>query len=248
MGVMRDDAPRTGVASVGAAHRRLPLAIALLFSAISCRVPATAPAGPTATDDRWSRVLIHASVEPPVGVKIVPGIGLVAGHANHGGTLPAPEFERVDAFPIERRCRRSSMCSLVIRNRLAAVLFAFDPVVEIDLLPSRDARKLAAVRYRDPRSTSAALGRVHERSTALELACHDTRVERARRLERAEPLERALRQVVAEEQRGVVQRAAGLALVQGQCTGSEENRAIARRLLDAGVAPRRGVGPRRPRP
>ncbi|HET6583437.1 MAG TPA: hypothetical protein VFG69_08315, partial [Nannocystaceae bacterium] len=199
---------------------------------MSCRVPATAQADAHATDEGWSRIVVHAAVEPPVGVRIAAGVGLVGGWANYGGLLPEPGYERVDAFPVERRCARMSMCVVVIRNRMGAVVFAFDPVVEVELSPSHDARGLAFVRYRDPHTTSAALGKVYEHSSALEHACQATRVERARRRERAAPRERALRQVVQQDERGVVRRAAALALVQGQCTGADENRAIARRLLD----------------
>lgn len=183
----------------------------------------------TRGDDGWTRVIIHSALDAPVGLTVSTGFALTGGRANPVGGLPT--VERVDGFPVERRCRRNAMCTIAVRNRLAAVVFAFDPVVEVVLSPEGD-RGLGSVHYREPGSVSAVLGEVHEQSTALESACSDHRLERLQRVARAQAPERALRELIANKERGVVGRAAGLALVQGQCTQAAENREIARGLLD----------------
>jgi hypothetical protein len=205
-------------------------ALVLSSVAIGCR--ATRPTA-VVENDEWSRIVVHASVEPPVELRISPGIALVGGNLNPGGELPVAPFERVDAFPVERRCRMQSACSLVMRDRLGTVVFAFDPVVEVEIGPPSGLMRRAEVRYRDPASVSAALAEINERGGALELSCLDTTIERAQRLERAAPIERELLRLAAAADRPLVERAAWLALVQGQCTGAAENRAAAKRLLDA---------------
>lgn len=204
--------------------------MALVF-APGCRASTPSPPARLA-EDGWSRVVVHTAVQPPAGLRITPGVALVGGRPNPGGELPIAPFERVDAFPAELSCRSQSVCTLVIRKRLMAVVFAFDPVVEVDIdMPSGPERP-AEVRYRDPRSTSAAMAMINERSAALESACRNSDIERAARRERAAPLERELRQLASESGRAEIGRAASLALVQGQCTDAPENRAIAKRLLD----------------
>jgi len=209
---------------------------ALLAATVSCRRDERPDAlmipDAAADDSQWSRVVVHATLDTPVGVKISPGVALLTGRANYGGLLPAPGFERVDAFPVQRRCRRGSMCAVSVRQRLMTVVFAFDPVVEVDLAMPEDGARVSFPRYRDPESTSAALAKVYEQSAALEWVCLDHRLERAERLSQARRAEAVLRQTAAQARRGVVRRAADLALVQGQCTGAAANRAIAEQLLD----------------
>jgi hypothetical protein len=205
--------------------------LAPLLVTLACRVTATSvprdPAGPG-----WSRVVIHASMRPPVGLRLTSGAALTRGFANPGGELPLADVERVDAFPVGRPCRLGSVCTLWIRHRLMAVVFAFDPIAEVDIVPPSGKAQLAAVRYREPNSISAKLGDINERSIAIEVACHDHTLESADRRKRAAPLERELRKIATDADRTVVQRAASLALVQTQCTGAPENRALAKRLLD----------------
>lgn len=142
----------------------------LLVATASCRRnerPDAVMIPNAATDDsRWSRLVVHATLDTPVGLKISPGVALASGRANDGGLLPAPGFQRVDSFPVQRRCRRGSMCAVVVRPRLGAVVFAFDPVVEVDLAMPENGARVSFPRYRDPESTSAALAKVHEQSTA----------------------------------------------------------------------------------
>lgn len=115
---------------------------------------------------------------------------------------------------------------------IGAVVFVFDPVVEVDVELPVGGKGDARVHYRDPGSMSAALASVAARGAALESACQRHDIERGERLERAAPLERMLRARADAEERGLVRRAAWLALVQGQCTDAPANRTIAKRLLD----------------
>ncbi len=212
--------------------RRHSIDVGILWSAALALSGCRATQSPDPVPEEWSRIVVHASVETPVDLRLSPGIALVAGSLNPGGELPVAPFERVDAFPVERRCRMQSACSLVMRDRLGAVVFAFDPVVEVDIRAPSGPRRLAEVRYRDAASVSAALAEINEHGGALQLACLDTSVEKAERIERAAPIERELVRLATATDRAVVERAAWMALVQGQCTGAPENRAIAKQLLD----------------
>ena len=174
---------------------------------------------------------MHANQQPPVGIRISPGASIAAGHVNYGGTMPEPGLETAESLPFEGRCPRWSVCSVSLEGHSSAAVFAFDPVVEVELSPPRPPWPYPTVRYYDAASGSAALGKILETSLDLVMACSDHRVERARRLERGAQIEAELRQLADEEPRDVVRRAAWLALVQGQCTEAPENRAIAERLL-----------------
>ncbi len=187
---------------------------------------------PSPPGEGWSRVILHSSVQGPVGLVVAPGVALVAGRPNPGGELPRPPYERVDAFPVERRCPMLSVCKVLVRNRFAGTVFAFDPLVEVDIVPPPDGGHAAEIRYRDPTSLSAAMATINAQVTELEMACRDSSVERKTRMTRAVPLEARLREVAATAERPSVARAAALGLVQGECTDAPENVKLAKQLLD----------------
>lgn len=214
------------------ARNWLLTSLALFVLSVGCH--ATVPPSTARQRDEpgWSRIVVRAPLELPAGLRMSPGVALVGSRANPGLQEPGP-FRRVEAFPVALRCRTPSVCTLTIRNRLSVAVFAFDPVVEVDIVPSSEHRGGARVRYLDPQSVSAALAELVRLGVELESACLDRRLGQQRRLELAAPLERRLRVLAAGADRDTVARAAGLALVQGQCTGAPENRAIAKALLDS---------------
>ncbi len=198
------------------------------------RAPTTTLA--PAADAGFSRIVVRAPIDPPVGMKVAAAVAIVGGYANPAGPMPPPDYARVDGFPAEGRCRTQSMCTVAFRKRWSAVVFAFDPVVEIELDPPAAGERSVRVRYADPSSVSAALGALSEVSAWLERACQRSETNKEDRLARAAALEAKIREIATADERPVVASAARLALVNGQCTYAEDNRQIARELLDT-IAP-----------
>ena len=206
--------------------------VTLAVVTVGCRATVPSSSAVAPGEEAWSRIVVHASLDSPVELRLRPGVALVGGVPNAGGQMPLDPFERAATVPVEGTCRMRSVCTVEIHDRLVAIVFAFDPVVEIDVVPPSRKGDLAEVRYRDATSVSATLAEINERSAAVEAACRDTAVQRARRIERARVLEHDLRQLATRAKHEVIERAAWLALVQSQCTQAPENRAIAEQLLD----------------
>jgi hypothetical protein len=120
---------------------------------------------------------------------------------------------------------------VVVDDHLGALVFAFDPVVEVELVPTSP-QLYARVRYKDPGSVSASLGALFEVSSALQRVCLTPGIDKEVRHTDATKLEAEIRDIARNDPRETVATAARLALVNCQCTNAEENRALARELLD----------------
>lgn len=193
-----------------------------LFLALALSSCATAP---HATDPRTSRIIVHSSMATPVGIRARPALAIAHGRPGSVGTPGSSQpVTRVDRFPHTLRCELGTLCVVQVRNRLGALVFAFDPKVEIAVEVPADPDIHAVPRYLDRTSTSAALGEVLTRSTALHAACDSSDVGAA-------TLESELLDTATKERRRIVRDSAALALVESQCSNAVESRALARRLL-----------------
>lgn len=168
-----------------------------------------------------SRVIMHSAIEGPVDLRINPVFSV-------GSTIPslagssATKYAAVPGFPVTLACPLRTACAIHIRGRLEAIVFAFEPQVEIDVLPPAKGSTHAPVRYRDASSVSAALAQVHTSGIALRAACL------GKDEQQIATIEQQLRDTSAAATPSSV--AARMVLVENQCTNAAENVAIARTL------------------
>ncbi|HET6582538.1 MAG TPA: thioredoxin family protein [Nannocystaceae bacterium] len=194
---------------------------ALLLFALGCRAPAR-PSPPHAP--ATSRIVVHSDLATPVEIAIRQGVGIDGLSAAMGGVAARPaKFAPLAAFPTELECPMRSLCIVAVRKRVVALVFAFDPVVEIDVTPAPGER-YALAEYRDADSESAALGSILATTSALAQACAraDTRT--------IGKLRTALARRARRERRPIVRDAARLALVDAHC-GTKPDVELARSVL-----------------
>ena len=193
-----------------------------LFLALALSGCATAP---RLADPGTSTIIVHSSMATPVGIVARPALAIVRGRPGSVGTPGSSQpMTRVDHFPHALRCELGTLCIVQVRNRLGALVFAFDPKVEIAIEVPADPETPAVPRYFDRTSTSAALGQVLTGSTALHAACDSSDVDAA-------TLESELLDTATKDRRAIVRDSAALALIESQCSNAVESRALARRLL-----------------
>ncbi len=187
---------------------------------LGCRVHGSTSAPLPAT----SRIVVHSSIDPPAGISIREGLGIVGSaptySANSGAKRPL-----ATRFPAELTCPMRTACVVVVRKRVLAVVFAFDPVVEIDVDAGGRGFPFTLARYRDERTESAALGALLRDASALHDACRagDTR--------RIDELRRKLSTRSRKDRRPIVRDATRLALVTEQC-GTAPDLELARAVLE----------------
>lgn len=182
-----------------------------------------------------SRIVVHSTMATPVGITIREAVGIDGLSATAGSVAARPpksgrasdrgdEFATIDAFPAELECPLRTLCAVAVRKRVVALVFAFEPEVEIDLEPATGPSPYVLVHYRDPTSESAALGSILAASSALRRACESAD---ARSL--AE-LRDVLRKRAKRDRRPVVRDSARLALVTEHC-GTTTDAALAESVL-----------------
>jgi thiol-disulfide isomerase/thioredoxin len=181
--------------------------------------------GSSSVPSGTTTIVAHSALDPSAGISIREGVGIVGVSPSHSAGVHR-KATIVEKFPAELACPASSACVVVVRKRVLAVVFAFDPVVEIDIdRPARGGFPFTLARYRDEHSTSAALGTLLRDAFALHNACKagDTR--------RIAKLRRKLTARARRERRPVVRDATRLALVTEQC-GTAPDLALARAVLE----------------
>jgi hypothetical protein len=195
------------------------LALASLL-ALGCRGHGSSvPPGAT------SRVVVHSTIPAPVELRVREGVAIVGDDPSPAGSARAATPTAVAEFPAEVACRMQSLCVVVVRRHALAVVFAFDPVVEIEVeRPAPTASPFVQPRYRDRRSTSAALGAVLRDASALKTACIAGDTHAIHRL-RGRMHRRTKR-----DRRDVVRDAARLALLTESC-GTAPDRSLARAVI-----------------
>jgi thiol-disulfide isomerase/thioredoxin len=171
-----------------------------------------------------SRIVVHSTIDPPAGISIREGIGIV-GPAPRSSASSGAKPTTFARFPAELTCPMRTACVVVVRKRALAVVFAFDPVVEIDVASGERGFPFTLARYRDEHTTSAALGTLLREAFALHNACKagDTR--------RIAKLRRKLSARARRERRPIVRDATRLALVTEQC-GTAPDLELARAVLE----------------
>jgi thiol-disulfide isomerase/thioredoxin len=178
----------------------------------------TSPPSPVPTG--FTRVIVHSDIDTPVGLRIDPVFAVGGTHPQLAEAIGRSDFAKTDAFPQELLCPSGGACTVHVRNELKVVVFAFEPTVEVTITPP------GTVRYHAKDTLSATLGELLARGKALGERCgvKDT--------ERATAIEGALRETATSGAHEQVRRAAALLLVQHQCSGAQENVALAQHLLE----------------
>lgn len=174
---------------------------------------------------KTSRIVVHSTMATPVGITIREALGIEGMSASAGGVAARPpEFATIEAFPTELGCPMRTVCAIAVRKRVVALVFAFEPVVEIDLEPATGPSPYALVHYRDPSSESAALGSILAASSALRSACQSADAPRLA------DLRDVLRKRAKRDRRPVVRDSARLALVAEHC-GTQADADLAESVL-----------------
>lgn len=172
-----------------------------------------------------SKIVVHSTIDPKAGISIREGLGIV-GISPTSSAGVRGKREIVSRFPAELSCPSNTACVVVVRKQVLAVVFAFDPLVEIDVpAPARGGFPFTLAHYRDPHSQSAALGALLRDAFALHNACKagDTR--------RIGKLRRKLTARARRERRPVLRDATRLALVTEQC-GTSPDLELARTVIE----------------
>jgi thiol-disulfide isomerase/thioredoxin len=200
---------------------RASFALTVLL-AIGCRAQASSrPPELPAT----SRIVVHATMDAPAGIAIREGVAISGASPSPAGKRDAKPLAAAEGFPAELPCPMRTACVVVVRKRVLAVVFAFDPVVEIDVsLPPPGPSPFVVPHYRDAKSESAALGALLRDASALQLACT------AGDEDRIAKLRRALQRRAKRDRRPLVRESARLALVTEHC-GTTADFALARTVI-----------------
>jgi hypothetical protein len=172
-----------------------------------------------------SRILVHSTIDAPAGISIREGVAILGAAPSPAGTRNRQPAAVANRFPAELPCPSRTACVVVVRKKVLAVVFAFDPVVEIDVrLPPPGPSPFALPHYRDATSQSAALGAILRDASALQLACTASDAARIAKLRGA------LQKRAKRDPRPIVRESARLALVTEHC-GTTPDFALARSVI-----------------
>jgi len=177
---------------------------------------------------------VHADWAAPLSLRTVQ-VGRLSGWRPQQSSRL--DERTVEAFPAEVTCPLGSACLVSWGTPpVVGLVFAFDPRVAVEL---GDAVEVsggmgfeAAVHYRDPDSTSAALAEVYEGAAALAQTCRPPDAPPAiERPAAAQPRSVAPLEASFADPRLVVRNAARLAWMAEQCGSDDEARDLAAALL-----------------